>query len=233
MPEAPTILLSGHFRSRRVHIVVRLPQEGRACKIPRFLRHDVPCPSPLHSSAPASPAASPIRQGKVRDIYDVGDRAAHRRHRPHLGVRLRARLRHSRQGASVLTQISAFWFERTAGIVPTTSSRTDVGRLSGAVPRRMRTCCAAARCSSRKTEPLPDRVRGARVPVRVGLEGLPADGHGLRHAAAAGLARIRPAARADLHAGHQGRERTRHQHQRAEHAGTLVGHDARRPRSNA
>ena len=38
------------------------------------------------------------RRGKVRDVYDLGDAPAHRRHRSHLGVRLRPRLGHSRQG---------------------------------------------------------------------------------------------------------------------------------------
>ena len=41
---------------------------------------------------------APQRQGKVRDIFDLRRRAADGRHRPHLRVRLRARLRHSRQG---------------------------------------------------------------------------------------------------------------------------------------
>ena len=36
--------------------------------------------------------------GKVRDIYDLGDRLIVDRHRPHLRLRLRARLRHPRQG---------------------------------------------------------------------------------------------------------------------------------------
>jgi len=35
------------------------------------------------------PGIAPLARGKVRDIYDLGDRAAHRRHRPPFGVRRR------------------------------------------------------------------------------------------------------------------------------------------------
>ena len=58
-------------------------------------------------------------------------------------------------------------------------------------------------------------MRGARLPVGIRLEGLPVDGRRLRRRAAGGAARIGSAARADLHAGHQGRERSRREHQRS------------------
>ena len=59
------------------------------------------------------------------------------------------------------------------------------------------------------------RVRGARLPLGIGLEGLPGDRRGVRHSAAEGPARVRSPARADLHAGHQGRIRPRREHQRS------------------
>ena len=57
-----------------------------------------------------------------------------------------------------------------------------------------------------------DRMRRARLPVGLGLEGLRRHRRALRHPPAAGAARIGSAAGADLHAGHQGAERARHQH---------------------
>ena len=41
----------------------------------------------------------PKRQGKVRDVYDLGDRLLLGRDRSHQRVRLGAAQRHSRQGA--------------------------------------------------------------------------------------------------------------------------------------
>ena len=148
---------------------------------------------------------APHRQGKVRDILRRRRRAADRRHRSHLGVRLRARLRHSRQGqgadaaVGVLVRADAATSCRTTCSTPTCATYP-----AGPAPAR-RHAARAARCSCARRRPVPDRVRGARLPVGLGLEGLPGDRRGLRRRAAAGPARIRPAARADLHAGDQGR----------------------------
>ena len=96
----------------------------------------------------------------------------------------------------MLTALSAFWFEQHAATSsPTTCvSATDVpGR--GARPR-------AARAASSRCCPLECVVRGY-LPARAGrTTSAPA---GLRHRAAGRPARGRAAARADLHAGDQGR----------------------------
>ena len=182
----------------------------------------VRCPSPsrghrCRSLPPCSKHAlndrAPDRQGKVRDIYDFGD-----------ALLIVATDRISAfdyvlgsgipDKGKVLTQLSAFWFERTRHIV---ANHLLVDRRRDVSGRR----CAAAdvlRGRSmlvRKTDAGADRVRGARLPVGLGLEGLSGDRRGLRHRAARRAARVGSAARADLHAGHQGAERPRHQHQRS------------------
>jgi hypothetical protein len=57
-------------------------------------------------------------------------------------------------------------------------------------------------------------MRGPRVSVRVGLEGLSADRRRVRPRPAGGPAGVRSAAGAGIHAGHEGRVRTRRKHQR-------------------
>ena len=70
------------------------------------------------------------------------------------------------------------------------------------------------------------RVRGPRLPVRLGLEGVPDDRRGVRHPAPAGPPRERPAAGADLHARLEGAgRRARREHPVRE------GRDADRPRA--
>ena len=55
----------------------------------------------------------------------------------------------------MLTQISAFWFERTRPIVANHLLSTDAGVVSRARRGARPICCAAARCSCTRTEPLP------------------------------------------------------------------------------
>ena len=96
----------------------------------------------------------------------------------------------------MLTGLTAFWFEQTEQHrARTTWSRTRT------CPRR----CAAAAMLVERLEMVPGGVRGARLHHGLGLEGLPGHRRGLRDRAAGGLQRVRAAARADLHAGHQGR----------------------------
>ena len=87
----------------------------------------------------------PDRQGKVRDIYDFGDRlliVASDRISAFdyvLGSGIPDK-------GKVLTQISAFWFDRLRSIV---ANHLRVGRSGGIsvrVGQRRRSCCAAARC---------------------------------------------------------------------------------------
>ena len=85
---------------------------------------------------------------------------------------------------AVLTGLSTFWFENTAAIVA-----NHLISVTDGVPAEARS-------------------RGMLV-RRLRMEGLPADGDCLGDRAAARAARVRPAARAALHAEHEGRGRPR------------------------
>ena len=52
---------------------------------------DPPMTLPAPLLATSFPGLAPLRSGKVRDLYEAGRGPPHRRDRPHLGVRLRAR----------------------------------------------------------------------------------------------------------------------------------------------
>ena len=92
---------------------------------------------------------APHRQGKVRDIYEFGDR-----------LLIVATDRISAfdyvlgsgipDKGKVLTQISAFWFERTRDIVAEPSALDRRDRVSRPAARRTPTCSRAARCSCGK-----------------------------------------------------------------------------------
>ena len=128
--------------------------------------------------------ASPPRQGPRR--LRCRRRPAHRRHRSHLRVRLRARLRHSRQGqgadAAVGVLVRAHGRPRAAPSA--LDGRRRVPRADCASTAPMLQRALDARAPDRSGA---DRVRRARLPLRVGLEGIPAD----RGASAA--SRCRPA----------------------------------------
>ena len=114
----------------------------------------------------------------------------------------------------VLTQLSAFWFERMGDLVPHHVIATDVAAL----PRR---APAVRGRAARALDALPahaagaDRVRRARLPRRAPAGRNTSRPAGLRHRPARRVARIRSAARTDLHPGDQGRERARREHQRS------------------
>src|SRR5881392_2686382 len=122
-------------------------------------------------------------RGKVRDIYTVGD-----------DLLLVATDRISAfdyvlgsgipDKGKVLTQLSAFWFERMGDLVPHHVIATDVA----AYPAALQPHAAAA-----------DRMRRAQLLVELRLEGIPADRPRLRRDAAVRTAGIRPASGADLH----------------------------------
>ena len=88
---------------------------------------------------------------------------------------------------AVLTQISAFWFERLAGVVPialrhrraptrsSTACRRCVGREREIAGRAMLV---------RRTDAGAVRVRGAWVPLGLGVGGVPGARHPRRRAAA-------------------------------------------------
>ena len=92
-------------------------------------------------------------------------------------------------------------------------------RLSGGGARSRSRRPHAARATARDAAA---RVRGARLPGRLGLEGLRAHRRRLRHPAARGPARGRPPAEHALHAVDQGHRGPRREHHRR------AGHRARR-----
>ncbi len=112
----------------------------------------------------------------------------------------------------VLTQLSAFWFERMGDLVPHHLLSIDVADFPAAAQPH-------ADAAARAHDAVPadragaGRVRRARLPVRVGLEGISGDRR-VCGMAAEGLEGVRSAARADLHAGDEGGQRSRREHQR-------------------
>ena len=173
-------------------------------------RHHVrkvePCP-PAHSSKVRLPAI-PVRRGKVRDVYDFGDRllivatdriSAFDWVLP-TGIPDKGR---------VLTQMSEFWFGLLGAPNHLLSMDPDDVPLPGrGRPRR----AGRAQHGRPQDDGRSHRVRRPRLSVGIGLEGISEAGRGVRHPAAGGLARKRPAPRADLHPGDQGRSGARRQH---------------------
>src|SRR5204862_7808557 len=102
-----------------------LSPRGVPCKMPNAFRPRIvlPLSTPILQTTLAR--RPPDREGKVRDIYDFGDQ-----------LLIVATDRISAfdyvlgsgipDKGKVLTQISAFWFDRTAGIVPNHMLSTGV-----------------------------------------------------------------------------------------------------------
>ena len=114
----------------------------------------------------------------------------------------------------VLTQMSVFWFETTQEIVPNHYTPQDVpDEVAGRALRVM------------KLEMYPVECVARGYLIGVGLAGVPRDRGDLRDRAAARADRVRPAPRADLHSGDQGRDRR----PRREHRLRPSGRADRRP----
>ncbi len=122
------------------------------------------------------------RRGKVRDVYEIGD-----------ALLIVATDRISAfdyvlgsgipDKGKVLTQLSGFWFERMGDLVPHHLISMEVDEFPAAARAhadqlRGRTMLA------RRTEPIADRVRGARLSVGFGVEGVSAVRVRVRHRAA-------------------------------------------------
>ena len=192
---------------RRAHIPVRCgaPPLGDFLGARCPNSHDLNCPA-LSGSAWKGPRHLRFRRP-----------APHRRDRSHFGLRLRARIRHSRQGEGPDANLRVLVRPDACDCrEPRADDRSSP--VPARSPRRRRAARGPFDAGA-KNRAAGDRVRGPRLPVGVGLEGLPGVGRGLRHPAAARTARVGPAARADFHAGHQGAKRPRHQHQRGRRRG--------------
>ena len=136
------------------------------------IRRRPPCTSPLpFSNAPQrtrarSPGQGPrhLRRSATRSLIVATDRISAFDYVLGIG--------HPGQGQGpdaalgVLVRADARTSSRT------TCSSTDVATIPGAACRARRRCCAAASMLVRKTDAVSDRVRGARLPVGLGLEGL-------------------------------------------------------------
>ena len=122
---------------------------------------------------------TPIRQGKVRDLYDADE---------HLLIVATDRISAFDyvlgsgipDKGKVLNQLSAFWFDLTREIVEHHVQSVDVADY----PARFQAHADVLRGRSmlvRRTEVGPDRVRGPRVSGRFRVEGVPEDGQRVRH----------------------------------------------------
>ena len=156
-------------------------------------------PRPVPSAAPLLDTrlngTRPDRHGKVRDLFDLGDR-----------LLLVATDRISAfdyvlgsgipDKGKVLTQLSAFWFGHTAAIVPNHLLSTDMARPASRASSRIAELLAGPVDAGAQDAAAGHRVRGARVSLGIGLEGIPGDRRGVRRGAARRPARIRPPAAA-------------------------------------
>ena len=157
-------------------------------------------PSSTHSPPRRSPfmsEATHVASGKVREIYALDDDRLLLVASDRISTFDVVLPTEIPDKGRVLTGLSGFWFTLLHAIVPNhmLAIRDDARSME-----------------CKRLEMLPDRVRRARLPRRLGLEGLPGDGRDLRPHAAGGPARVRQAAGADLHAGDEGADGPRREH---------------------
>ncbi len=151
------------------------------------------------------PLPTPDSRGKVRDLYDLGDRlllvASDRLSA--FDVVLPDPIPYK---GEVLTKLSLFWFELLGDVVPNHLLSADVADL----PEQFAPMADYLRgrfMLVKKATGLPGRVHRARLPRGKRLGRVPARRDRVRHPARRGAGRVRPPARADLHALDQGRDR--------------------------
>ena len=155
----------------------------------------------------------PHGRGKVRDVYRVGD-----------DLLIVATDRISAfdyvlgsgipDKGKVLTQLSAFWFERMGDLVPHHLLSRPTSTISRRGTRRTPTCSRGRSMLVRKTTPLPVECVARGYLSGSGWKEYQQTGSVCGITLPRGPARIGSAAGADLHAGDQGRDRPRRQHQR-------------------
>ena len=164
----------------------------------------MPSPVVLQTSLPGLP----VRRGKVRDVYDLGqqlllvstDRLSAFDWVLPTGIPDKGR---------VLTQISAFWFERLGE--PNHLVTTDVRQMD--LPPGIDLPTLEGRttlCRKTKVVPIECVVRG--YLSGSGWAEYRKQRHRLRHSPSRGLDRKLPAAGAHFHAGHQGGIGPRREH---------------------
>jgi phosphoribosylaminoimidazole-succinocarboxamide synthase len=155
------------------------------------------------------PGVKKLKSGKVREVFDLGARllfvatdriSAFDCVMPN-GI--------PRKG-EVLTQISYFWFDQTEHLVPNHLASKAGDPLPASCKNFPRS--GPPQHGGAKGPASGHRMRRARLPLRLRLEGLPEDRLGLRPQIAARPARFLPFARTALHSRHQGRNRPRRKH---------------------
>ena len=208
--------------------------ESLRCTVPVPRARRVAGPSPARHLSLLWRAAG-CGRARCAISTTVGDDAADRRHRSHLGLRLRARLRHSRQGpradAAVGVLVRAHGRHRANHLVS-----TDVDDFPAGAARRTRDVLRGRSMLVRKTDAAAGRVRRARLPVGLGVEGLPGHRRGLRRRAARRACAnptgcpapiFTPATKADVR---PRREHQRGRGRRGRRRATLLARAARRSR---
>ena len=124
----------------------------------------------------------------------------------------------------VLNEMANFWFERLGHVVPNQLTGIDPESV---VAEDEKAQVRGPLGGGEEAEAAADRGGGARLHHRLGLEGLPEERQDLRHRAAEGPAAGAEAARADLHAGDQGRDRATTRTSRSTQAEKLIGKPTR------
>ena len=168
-----------------------LSRAAPPCKIPCFSLARgflLPLASPLLQTTLRASRARSARQGP-RHLRPRRS-PAHRRDRSHLRVRLRARLGHSGQGQGPDADLGVLVrADRPHRRQPRDLDRSR--RLSRRRSRRRGTASRAARCSCRKTEPLPIECVARGYLSGSGWKDYVGDRRGLRHRPADGPASSR------------------------------------------
>ena len=167
-----SVLYYNALRRRSARRYMLLLSARRApCKMPALPPHEESCcRSPRPFSRPRSPTAARSPGQGPRHLR-LRRSPADRRHRSHLGVRLRARLGHSRQGQGPDADLGVLVRADARRSSPNHIVSIDAGDYPAEAAARARDCCAAARCSSRG----PSRCRSSAsraATCRLGLEGL-------------------------------------------------------------
>ena len=160
----------------------------------RFSREDHVATRRSHSRKPRSPAAAPI--ARARSATSTTSATACSSSRPIASRRsttCSARASRTRARSSRRSRRSGS--SGPAAIVAEPRRVDRPGRLSRPRPAPTRPCCAAARCSCTRTEPLPIECVARGYLSGSGWKDYVGDRRGLRHRAARRAARIRPPAR--------------------------------------
>ena len=148
----------------------------------------------------------PFKEGKVREIYDVGDALVMVATDRISAFDVILKNKITKKGA-VLTQMSKFWFDYTKDLLPNHMISVDTADMPEFF-RQPQFEGNSMLCRKLTMLPIECIVRGY-----ITGSGLPEDRQGLRHHPARGPARVGQAPRAHLHPQHQGRPgRPRREH---------------------